>query len=231
MSAAAKILLVEDENNLGATLTEYLQSQGHNVDWANTYHKAKELIANNNYSIALLDIGLPDGDGISLAIEIKSLSPSTAFMFLSAQNDPDLKVKGLDIGAQDYMTKPFNLKELSFRLKKIMSYYEQTSRDQEINIGPLKIWFKRYQVTRADGSIIDLGTKECEILKLLHDAQPNAVSRDDIISKVWGQDATPSYRTVDNYIVTLRKWAESDKQGHLRITSVRGIGYKLEINN
>ena len=231
MSLVAKILLVEDENNLGATLKDYLESQGHEVDWANSYQKAKEFITNTKYNIALLDIGLPDGDGISLAIEIKTLSPETAFMFLSAQNDPDLKVKGLDIGAQDYMTKPFNLKELSFRLKKILSYYEQTSRDQEVTIGPLKIWFNRYQATRADGSLIDLGTKECEILKLLFEAHPNVVSRDDIISKAWGEDATTSYRTVDNYIVTLRKWAESDKDRHLLITSVRGIGYKLEIND
>lgn len=225
----AKILLVEDEKNLGATLKDYLIAQDHDVDWAQSVSEAESLIQQNNYHIALLDIGLPDGDGISLAMKIKEISSQTAFMFLSAQNDPDLKVKGLDIGAQDYMTKPFNLKELSFRLKKILSYYEQNQSQEEIEIGPLKIWFKRYQVTRADGSLIDLGTKECEILKLLYDSKPNVVSRDDMISKVWGEDATPSYRTVDNYIVTLRKWAESDPSESLKIISVRGIGYKIEI--
>ena len=146
----ARILLVEDEKNLGATLKDYLEMQGHIIDWANSMSEAQSLISQNQYQIALLDIGLPDGDGISLALEIKEKSAQTAFMFLSAQNDPDLKVKGLDIGAQDYMTKPFNLKDLSFRLTKILSFYKQNQSQHEIVIGPLKIWFQRYQVAKFD---------------------------------------------------------------------------------
>lgn len=223
----AQILLVEDEKNLGATLRDYLEGKGHHVIWKTTFKEAIQTIRKVSVDIALLDIGLPDGDGIELAKQMKEQTPETAFMFLSAQNDPDIKVKGLDLGAQDYMTKPFNIKELSFRLEKILSFYKQNLGSEELSFGPLKIWFKRYQVQDGKGNILNFGTKEVEILKLLIDSSPNVVSRDEIITKIWGINANPSYRTVDNYIVTLRKWAETDPENHLQIQSVRGIGYKI----
>lgn len=229
----ANILLVEDEYNLGATLKDYLEDHGHIVTWAQTFEEAIKEIKKPQviFQVALLDIGLPDGDGIELAKIIKASSENTSFMFLSAQNDPDIKVKGLETGAQDYMTKPFNIKELSFRLKKMLTHFEQTQNSDEYVFGPLKVWFKQYQVQNAQGESLSLGTKECEILKLLIDSSPNVISRDDIINQIWGADANPSYRTVDNYIVTLRKWAETDPGHHLVIHTVRGIGYKLEIKN
>lgn len=221
------ILLVEDEKNLGATLSDYLQSQDYEVTWCENMAMTLQSLQRKSYQIALLDIGLPDGDGFELAKTIKKRSPYTAFMFLSAQNDPDIKVAALELGAQDYMTKPFSIKELSFRLNKIIEFASQAKNSSELTFGPLKIWFNRYQVQDAHGQLINLGAKECEILKNLIEKSPNVLSRDEIITNVWGIDATPSYRTVDNYIVTLRKWAETDPEHHFSIQSVRGIGYKL----
>ena len=97
----------------------------------------------------------------------------------------------------------------------------------EISHGPLKIWFKRYEVQDASGEILTLSQKECAILELLYSQKNEAIDREIIIEKVWGEDKFPSNRTVDNYIVKLRKWCESDTQKHLDIQSIRGIGYKL----
>lgn len=226
-----RILLVEDENNLGATLKEYLENKNFHVSWAQDYSESIEFLKKNTYDIAILDIGLPDHDGFEVAKKIRLTQPDTSFMFLSAQNDPDTKVQGLELGAQDYMTKPFNLKELSYRLEKIIQYVKQNENSSQLSFGPLKIWFKRYQIQDAEERIISLGVKECELLKLLLERSPNAVSRDEIITHIWGDHSNPSYRTVDNYIVSLRKWSETDPDKNIEIKTIRGIGYQITIKH
>ena len=151
-------------------------------------------------------------------------------LFLSALNDPETKVEGLEIGADDYITKPFALKELILRLNRILSSQSEISKlPEEINHGPLKIWFKRYEVQDAQGGVLSLSQKECAILELLYTKKNEAVDREEIIEKIWGEDKFPSNRTVDNYIVKLRKWCETDPAKNLEIQSIRSIGYKLII--
>ncbi len=226
-----EILIVEDEPNLRETLEDYLSSKGQTCYTANSCKEAHAIFAdrNKNPQIILMDIGLPDGDGISLAKELKELKSDFVLLFLSAQNDPETKYLGLEMGAEDYITKPFDLRELMLRLRKAISTHGQLlTYSQEISIGKLKIRFKSYEVVDAQGKIIQLGQKECAMLELLYQNKNIVVSRDEIIEKIWGEDAFPSNRTVDNYIVRLRKWLETDPSGEVSIKSIRGVGYQLQ---
>lgn len=222
------ILIVEDEENLGITLSEYLKGLGHGCFWAKDAKTARELFTSQRPGVILMDIGLPDGNGLDLAREFRSMRKDFVLLFLSALNDPETKVEGLEIGADDYITKPFALKELILRLNRILSSQSEISKlPEEINHGPLKIWFKRYEVQDALGDILSLSQKECAILELLYTKKNEAVDREEIIEKIWGEDKFPSNRTVDNYIVKLRKWCETDPKKSLEIQSIRSIGYKL----
>ena len=225
------ILVVEDEKNLGVTLTEFLNGLGYKTFLAQTATKAKELFETINPNVVLMDIGLPDGNGLELAKGWRNKRKNFVLLFLSALNDPDTKVEGLEIGAQDYITKPFALKELTLRLERIFNSTEHLKKTpKEISHGPLKIFFQEFEVEDAMGKRISIGQKECAILQFLYEKSPEVLTREDIIKNIWGEDKYPSNRTVDNYIVSLRKWSETDPDKHIEITSIRGVGYKLIIN-
>lgn len=224
------ILIVEDENNLGLTLKEFLDAKGFTSVWARDCMSARKLF-NDSINVVLMDIGLPDGNGIELAQELRSQRQNFILLFLSAQNDPETKYNGLKMGAEDYVTKPFDIRELLLRLEKAQATHQKLSaHKKEIQLGSLSILFEQYQVIDAKGEVIDLAQKECAILQLLFANLNKAVSRDDIIERIWGEDAFPSNRTVDNYIVKLRKWIETDDSGRLAIKTVRGVGYQLIYN-
>lgn len=226
------ILIVEDEENLGSTLEEYLRGLGHKCVWAKSGSEATLLFKRNSPNLILMDIGLPDTSGLRLASSFRKERKDFVLLFLSALNDPETKVEALEIGAEDYITKPFALKELILRLERILktqAIFETLP--EEINHGPLKIWFRRYEVMDANGHIVSLSQKECAILELLYKKQNVAVTREEIIEKIWGEDKFPSNRTVDNYIVKLRKWCESDPDRSIEIQSIRSIGYKLTVNH
>ena len=223
-----KILIVEDEKNLGVSLYEYLQDIGFNCNLAETGKQAKKLFKTFNPDVVLMDIGLPDSSGLDIAKEMRLIRKDFVLLFLSALNDPDTKVEGFEIGAEDYITKPFALKELIVRLKRSLLYKQENEEQPEmIEIGKLKIWFKRFEVEDAHGDLIPLSQKECGILKLLFEKKNQAVTREEIIDKIWGTGKFPTNRTVDNYIVKLRRWCDSDDSGAISIQNVRSVGYKL----
>jgi len=224
------ILIVEDEKNLGSTLNEYLTSTGYHSYWATNVKSANELFNKHRPDIVLMDINLPDGNGLELAKEFRQRHKGFVLLFLSAQNDPETKVSGLEIGADDYITKPFALKELTLRLERIMKNKRDISLPEEISIGKLKIWFNRFEILDGKNQVLSLSQKECFILLLLYKNRGDVVSRDTLISEIWGEDQFPSNRTVDNYIVKLRRWSESDSTRQLEIQSIRGIGYKLIVH-
>jgi len=226
----SKVLIVEDEMNLGETLKDFLESKDFKCIHANTVQNARSAYADLKPQIVLMDIGLPDGDGIELAKELRQLNKELIVLFLSALNDPDTKLKGLSMGAEDYITKPFDVRELILRLERILQNQKNISDyKDEITLSDLKIWFKRFEVQDGDGMIISLSQKECSILEMLYSKKNEVLSRDEIIEKVWGKNSFPSNRTVDNYIVSLRRWIDTSRDSKLQIASVRGIGYKLEI--
>lgn len=226
-----KILIVEDEKNLGATLMEFLNANGHISYWASTPQNARLLFETHQPEIVLMDIGLGEESGLELAKEMRLKNRSFVLLFLSALNDPETKVQGLEMGALDYITKPFALKELMLRLNRILQQGQEIKKLSGAKIhGKLKIWFESYELEDSSGLKISLTQKECAILAYLYINHNKVVSRDEIIDQVWGKDAFPSHRTVDNYIVKFRKWYETDPQSPIEIINVRGLGYKLIIN-
>lgn len=221
------LLLVEDEPNLGQTLRDYLRAKKFTVELAASCEEARIKFNECHPAIAILDIGLPDGDGITLAREFRENRKECVLLFCTALNDPVLRVEGLELGAEDYITKPFELKELTLRLDRILKSRQITLHNpDEYRFGKLIFWPKRFEIKDAQGIISSLGQKECAILELLIEKKNEVVARDHMIESIWGENSFPTNRTIDNYIVKLRKWAESDD--NLSITSVRGIGYKLE---
>jgi DNA-binding response OmpR family regulator len=224
------LLLVEDEPNLGQTLRDYLRAKKYIVELATSCEEARQKFNNLRPAIAILDIGLPDGSGIQLAREFRSQRKDCVLLFCTALNDPALRVEGLELGAEDYITKPFELKELTLRLDRILKSREFTLQNpDEMRFGKLIFWPKRFEMQDGSGLTVQLGQKECAILELFLERKNEVVSRDEMIESIWGENSFPTNRTIDNYIVKLRKWADSDEQGSLKITSVRGIGYKLEL--
>ncbi len=223
------VLLVEDEPNLGQTLRDYLRAKKFVVELAATCAEARVKFVQTAPAIVIMDIGLPDGDGISLAREFRNRRKDCVLLFCTALNDPGLRVEGLELGAEDYITKPFELKELTLRLDRILKSRQITLHNpDEYRFGKLIFWPKRFEIQDAQGSIFPLGQKECAILELLIQKKNEVVARDVMIESIWGENSFPTNRTIDNYIVKLRKWADTEPNAALLITSVRGIGYKLE---
>lgn len=224
------ILIVEDDKNLGATLNEFLPTKGFNCQLATTVATAEEAFLNSGkkFQIILMDIGLPDGSGLELAKAFRNVRKDFVLLFLSALNDPETKLSGLELGAEDYITKPFDLRELTLRLDRILATSDiMSERQQEVLLGPLKIHFNQYEVIDAHGNMMNLSQKECAILEMLVTNKGSVVSRDQILEQIWGESAYPTNRTIDNYIVKLRKWTDTS-DGQVQITAIRGIGYKLE---
>lgn len=224
------LLLVEDEANLGQTLRDYLRAKKFTVELAASCAEARVRFKENPPAIAILDIGLPDGDGISLAREFRAQRKDCVLLFCTALNDPTLRVEGLELGAEDYITKPFELKELTLRLDRILKSRRITLHNpDEFAFGKIKFWPKRFEIQDGEGTISSIGQKECAILELLIQKKNEVVARDEMIETIWGENLFPTNRTIDNYIVKLRKWADSDPAKKVQIISVRGIGYKFEL--
>ncbi|MDH5581733.1 MAG: response regulator transcription factor [Bdellovibrionales bacterium] len=223
--------MVEDEPNLGQTLQDYLRDKGYTVLWAQNVTSAFETFITYSPLIVLMDIGLPDGDGLTLAKRLRAIRKDFYLIFLSAQNDPETRVQGLEIGGEDYITKPFALKELTLRLQRILKVSEKVNDlPSIIRHGDLVIKFNDYELIDYSGNVITISQKERGILHLLYQKKNQAVSRDQIIEEIWGEGAYPSNRTVDNYIVKLRRWMDTDLNKPLDIKSIRGLGYKLVIS-
>jgi two-component system, OmpR family, alkaline phosphatase synthesis response regulator PhoP len=224
------LLLVEDEPNLGETLRDYLRAKKFQVELATSCQEAREKFHLIKPVVAILDIGLPDGSGLDLAKDFRKERKDCVLLFCSALNDPSLRVEGFELGAEDYITKPFELKELTLRLDRILKSRQFTLKNpDELKFGSLIFWPKRFEIQDGSGDISSLGQKECAILELFLEKRNEVVSRDEMIETIWGENSFPTNRTIDNYIVKLRKWSESDTSGFIKIVSVRGIGYKLEI--
>ena len=219
-----KILLVEDDDSLGSSLKERL-SKDYHVDWANSFQSAWEVFhKNKDIDLVILDVGLPDGNGFDLAQKFKKVR-ETLFIFLTAQADPESRLFGFEIGAEEYIPKPFHLKELLLRVKHVLELHTVS---HEINLKECTINFTDLSVKHRDGRIEYPSVTDMKILQLLIENSPQVLSRDEIINAVWGIDKMPSHRTIDNIIVRLRQLLGSEGEDAIR--SVRGIGYQWFLN-
>ncbi|MBY0469964.1 response regulator transcription factor [bacterium] len=230
MVEKSKLLVVEDEKNVGSTLTERLRQEGFDVTWVESFEDAQLQINSRKFDLALLDVGLPDGSGFDLAKLLQKLNRGTAVIFLTAFGNPEDRIKGLELGAEDYIVKPFFLKELLLRVQnglKRRRYITDHSVADGIQIGKAKLFLSRFEA-ESDGETASLSHKECAMLKLLIEKKGQVVSRDEILNEVWNEDEFPSSRTIDNFIMRLRRLVEKDSEDPQIIKSVRGVGYMLK---
>ena len=223
------ILIVEDEKNIAETLTERLQEEYGGVVWAASVAAANKALAIQDFDLALLDVGLPDGSGFDVAASIRDARPETAIVFLTAMGSPDDRVRGLELGAEDYIVKPFHLKELLLRIRNVLkrSTALQTDDQEVLEIGDTLIDFNAFKVTHA-GQKHTLTHKECLLMRLFVEKRGQVVSRDQILDRVWPEGEFPTQRTVDNFIVRIRRLIDGGKVKKSWISSVRGVGYRLE---
>lgn len=213
------ILLVEDDQSLGATLQERLSEEPYDVTWVTTVKDSLNLLEKNAYSLCLLDIGLPDGSGFNVARELK-VSSNTPVIFLTAMNSAEYRLEGFEIGCDDYIPKPFHLKELLLRIKKVLEG-RNTALSKKVGQGLLHP--ESYSVELPDGRIAELSPTDFSLLSHLIDESPRALTRQEIFDKIFKADG-PATRSVDNSIVRIRTALGSFGDGHLR--SVRGVGYQ-----
>lgn len=224
---AQRILVVEDERNVGSTLVERLTREGFEVAWAKTFEEAKAEVEGLRFDLALLDVGLPGGSGFEIAELIRARSAGTAIIFVTAFGSPDERVRGLELGAEDYIVKPFHLKELLLRVRNGLKRAKAVSGSAEsVRVGRATVRFPRYEA-EAGGEVFPLTHKEAALLKLLVDRRGAVVSRDEILDNVWSESEFPSTRTVDNFVMRLRRIVETDPENPRVIRSVRGVGYQL----
>jgi two-component system phosphate regulon response regulator PhoB len=219
-----RVLLVEDEPSLGRTLHERLLKEKLDATWVQTVADAQAALDGGRWDLAVVDVKLPDGSGFGLARQIKR-SSLTPVMFMTALNSAENRLEGFEIGADEYLPKPFHLKEFLLRVRHVLA----TQRVSEaIDVHGRRIDFGALSVTAPDGSKVFLQVRDARVLKLLIEAAPTAVERMEILDRVWGRDQFPTTRAVDNSIVRLRQ-ALRDDEGEL-IRSVRGVGYQWTVD-
>lgn len=214
------LLLVEDDVSLGTSLQERLEQEGFAVAWAKTLAEARSCLAASRPDLVILDVGLPDGSGFDLAREIQK-SRVAPVLFTTAWNTAENRLEGYEAGAEEFIPKPFHFRELLIRIQHVLQTHvaSSTIRLPEGELDLEKMCFKG-----AQGQMTFLAHRDFQVLKLLIDSAPRALTRDEILDHVWGAEAFPSHRTIDNTIVRLRQ-ALRDEAGDL-IRSVRGLGYQ-----
>jgi two-component system, OmpR family, alkaline phosphatase synthesis response regulator PhoP len=230
-----RLILVEDEENVGSTLVQRLKNLGAQVRWAKTHDEAELLFSEFSPDLAILDVSLPDGSGFNLGAKLRKSHPSAALIFLTARSSPEDRIKGLELGAEDYVAKPFHFKELLLRIQNALRRSNSAQKDVKeftgrVIIGEAEVDFEGFRV-KVMGHDTPLTQKEWALLRFLFENEGKVLSRDDILNEVWSLDEYPSPRTVDNFIMRLRRMIEQDPEKPVIIKSIRGVGYQLCLKN
>src|ERR1700712_1650593 len=224
------ILLVEDEENLHEALKLNLELEGYQVTSAYDGSKALLAVQNEYFDLIILDIMLPEIDGITAMETIRVQNNAVPILILSAKNNSADRVLGLKKGADDYLTKPFNLEELLLRVKKLITKNNRLLDKETIGdiyqFGKNSVDFKAQEAVNKNGEHIQLSKKESMLLKLLFENKNEVVPREKILQTVWGYNVYPTTRTIDNFILSFRKYFEEDSRNPQYFHSVRGVGYK-----
>ncbi len=225
------ILLVEDEENLHEALKLNLELEGYTVSSSFDGASALQLIHQEHYDLIILDVMLPEIDGIAVCESIRLQQIDIPILILSAKNSSADRVLGLKKGADDYLTKPFNLEELLLRVEKLIRKNERMENKHTITdiyeFGGNKIDFNGLILTNKIGEMIALTKKEAMLLKLLIENKNEVVTREKILQAVWGYNVFPTTRTIDNFILNFRKYVKDDSKNPVYFHSVRGVGYKF----
>lgn len=215
-----RVLLVEDDPTLGGSLHQRL-SQDYEVSWARSVQESRQYLSQGRWDLAILDIGLPDGDGFEVAQLIRE-KEGCHFIFLTAQSDAQSRLRGFEMGAHEFIPKPFYLKELLMRVEHVLDTHVAK---KTLSLHEFEVDLVELSVRRIDGRIEYPPVTDMKILKFLIEQAPRVVSRDEILDAVWGADKTPNHRSIDNAVVRLRQVLGVDGE---RIRSVRGVGYQWQ---
>lgn len=226
-----KILLVEDEISLAHNLKLNLELEGYSVNPVGDGASAIKAFSEEKFDMVILDIMIPNIDGITVCENIRLKDNQTPILFLSAKNTVEDRVLGLKKGGDDYLVKPFNLEELILRVDKLISRNKATLHDNkqainEYSFGGNYANFISYDAKGTNGDF-KLTKKEALLLKLLIENKDEVVSREKIFQTVWGYSVYPSTRTIDNFILAFRKYFEDDQKNPKYFHSLRGVGYKF----
>lgn len=215
------ILLVEDDPSLGETLKERLEKEQFSVNWSKTKKEAETSLRRHKFDLALIDVGLPDGSGFDLAGSIKT-STETPIIFVTAMNSAEYRLRGYEIGADEYIPKPFHLKELLLKIRKVVATQGINLKGGDIE--GLSIDFSSRSITFEDGRVEYPSSRDFTLLEVLIRSAPRVVSREEMVKTISSGDKLPTFRTVDNSIVRLRQLFGEKGRDHIR--AVRGIGYQ-----
>lgn len=224
-----KVLLVEDEPGLIVTLTDRLVSEGYEVSSATDGPSGLEAAATGEFDLVLLDVMLPKKNGYDVARDLRQKGITTPILMLTAKGETIDKVLGLKLGADDYLTKPFEMMELLARIEVLLRRSHERAPHQpngEFRFGNIGVDFRRAEVTR-DNSPLELSAMEFRLLQFFIENRGTVHSRDDLLDAVWGYDAMPTTRTVDVHIAWLRQKLEENPRHPQFIQTVHGMGYKF----
>ncbi|MEA2105362.1 MAG: response regulator transcription factor [Bacteroidota bacterium] len=222
-----KILLAEDDENLGALLKEYLIAKGFKTDLYINGELALEGFKKHGYNLCILDIMMPKMDGFTLAREIRKINSAIPFIFLTAKSLKEDVIEGFSLGADDYMTKPFSMEELLFRIKAILRRTKSNNvseQNEKYSIGKY-VFDSQKQILQFGKKTQKLTTKESELLKLLCNNMNNVLERNFALKTIWQEDSYFNARSMDVYITKLRKYLKDDPS--IQILNIHGKGYKL----
>lgn len=224
------ILLVEDEEHLLKTIQLNLELEGYVVSTAINGVQALIEFRKGNFNLIILDVMLPEMNGFDVCEQIRTENTKVPILFLTAKGSSADKIQGLKLGADDYLTKPFNLEELLLRVQILVKRGGQQKDSEKsfesYSFGENTVNFITYEIKGING-FTELGKKEIALLKLLIERKGEVISREEILDSVWGKDAYPSSRTIDNYILAFRKLFEKNQREPMHFHSIRGVGYKF----
>jgi two-component system alkaline phosphatase synthesis response regulator PhoP len=225
------ILLVEDDSNLADGLVMNLEAEGYQVVHVDEGQQALEVFGDGNIDLILLDIMLPGMDGLSICRKLRQQGETVPVLFLTARDQTDERVEGLVAGGDDYITKPFDLQELLARIQGIFrrqAWLVEGEKQvaEEYRFDGRTINFKTF-VAEGPGGAFDLSRRECMVAKYLIERPGQVVSRDQLLDAVWGYRAFPTNRTIDNFVLKLRKIFEEDQKSPVYFHTIRGVGYRF----
>jgi len=229
------VLLVEDEDHLAEGLAFNLRNVGYDVTLARTAPAAREAVARGGFDLMILDVMLPGGDGREIAREMRRARDFTPILMLTAKGLPEEVIEGLDAGADEYLAKPFDLDELLARVRGLLrrlawtrAFAGGSERTPHIlEFGRCRVNFKTFRAVGPKGREVALTQKEALLLRVLSERPGEVRSRAALLEEVWGAPATLQTRTVDNFVLRLRRHFEEDPARPRHIVSVRGAGYKF----
>lgn len=235
MNVKRRILVVEDEESLVTGLEYALGKEGYDVDVARDGRVALEMLATSAPDLVLLDVMLPGRSGLDVLKSLRRDGRTVPVMLLTARNGEADVVQGLDLGADDYITKPFSLAELLARVRVRLKSVDSSAADtpNDLAIGPAHVLLAelRIEVTLPDGTsrTSDLSLREVDMLRLLWRERGRPVTRERFLDEVWGHDTFPTTRTVDQHVVKLRQKLEVDPKAPVHLLTAFGVGYRLEV--